>query len=46
MIEFAGPDEQILIFTCNYPIVMAIRSTNVYEERGMLHHTTPARKSG
>lgn len=28
------PDNQILIFTRNYPLVMAIRSTNVYEERG------------
>ncbi len=24
----------MLFFTCNYPLVMSIRSTNVYEERG------------
>ncbi|ORY22840.1 cation transporter [Naematelia encephala] len=28
----------MLIFTCNYPLVMAIRSTNVYEERALGLH--------
>ena len=29
----------VLIFSCNYPLVMAIRSTNTYEERALGLHS-------